>query len=64
MIASQALITVATPMIILLMLLLQNKKSVMGNHTATPAMNIAMTLIFVFSILMAITGIVGLWDLF
>ena len=64
MIASQALITLATPLIILLMLLLQNKKSVMGAYTPSRAMNVAMGLIFVFSILMAITGIVGLVNLF
>ena len=63
MIASQALITLATPLIILLMLLLQNKKSVMGDYTAGRAANVAMALIFVFSILMAILGIVGLRDL-
>ena len=64
MIASQALITLATPLIILLMLLLQNKKTVMGAYTPSRATNIAMALIFVFSILMAILGIVGLKDLF
>ncbi len=64
MIASQALITLATPLIILLMLLLQNKKSVMGAYTPSRAMNVAMGLIFVFSILIAITGIVGLVNLF
>ncbi len=64
MIASQALITLATPLIILLMLLLQNKKSVMGAYTSGRAMNITMVLIFLFSILMAITGIIGLRDLF
>ena len=64
MIASQALITLATPLIILLMLLLQNKKSLMGDYTPGRAMNVAMALIFLFSILMAITGIVGLVNLF
>ena len=63
MIASQALITIATPLIILLMLLLQNKKTVMGDYTATPAMNIALALIFLFSVLMAIMGIIGLMEL-
>lgn len=53
----------ATPLIILLMLLLQNKPSVMGAYTSGRAMNITMVLIFLFSILMAITGIVGLQDL-
>ena len=64
MIASQALITLATPLIILLMLLLQNKKAVMGDYVPSRAMNVAMGLIFLFSILMAITGIIGLADLF
>ena len=63
MITSQALITVATPVIILLMLILQNKKSILGHYTASRPMNLAVTVIFLFSILMAITGIVGIIDL-
>ncbi len=60
MIASQALMTVITPLIILLMLIVQNKKSVVGHHTPGRAINVAMVLIFLFSIVMAITGIIGL----
>ena len=63
MITSQAVITVATPVIVLLMLILQNKKSILGHYTASRPMNLAVIVIFLFSILMAITGIVGIVDL-
>ncbi len=46
----QALMTIITPLIILLMLIVQNKKSVMGDHTPSRAINVAMVLIFLFSI--------------
>jgi len=60
MLASQALITLATPLILLLMFILQNKKSVMGEYRAGPYFNVSMTIILLFSILMAITGFIGL----
>ena len=60
MLASQAMITLATPLIIILMFILQNKRSVMGDHRAGYTMNISMTIILLFSILMAVTGFVGL----
>jgi Mn2+/Fe2+ NRAMP family transporter len=60
MIVSQVLCAVATPVIILLMLLLQNKKEVMGKYRATPAFNLVMIFIFLFTIFMAITGIIGI----
>ncbi len=60
MIVSQVLCAVATPVIILLMLLLQNKKEVMGKYKATLAFNLVMILIFLFTIFMAITGIIGI----
>lgn len=60
MIVSQVLCAVATPVIILLMLLLQNKKEVMGKYRATPGFNLVMIFIFLFTIFMAITGIIGI----
>jgi len=60
MIVSQALAAIATPVIVILMLLLQNKKEIMGEHTATPRFNLILATIAVFTIFMAITGIIGI----
>ena len=60
MIASQAAASIATPLILLLMLLLVNKPEVMGAHTAGPGRNLLMGLILLFTVFMAGAGIVGL----
>ncbi len=60
MIVSQVLAAVATPVIILLMLLLYNKKEVMGNYKANLNFNLVMIFIFLFTVFMAITGIIGI----
>lgn len=60
MIMSQALLIVVTPLIIVLMIILQNKRSVMGTHRPPPWMNALMGIILSFSVLMAIAGVVGL----
>lgn len=64
MIISQVFAAIATPVIILLMLLLQNKGEVMGKHKASAAFNTMMIIIFIFTIFMAITGVVGIRGLF
>ncbi|MGA7305887.1 MAG: divalent metal cation transporter, partial [Rhodothermales bacterium] len=63
MIVSQALLTVATPLIILLMLILQNRESALGDDRASTLMNVAMVVIFLFSLVMAGFGLVGVFDL-
>ena len=63
MIASQALGTIATPIIILLMVILQNKAGVMGEHRPGRAKNTVLALILLFAILMAGVGMVGLLNL-
>jgi len=60
MLVSQALITIATPVILILMWRLLNKKEVMGIHTSSKGHNILMSIIVLFAISMAITGIVGI----
>jgi Mn2+/Fe2+ NRAMP family transporter len=60
MIVSQVLAALATPIIVLLMLLLQRRKDVMDEYTASPLTNILIGLIFLFTVLMAITGIIGI----
>ncbi len=64
MIVSQVLAAVATPLIILLMLLLQNKEEVMGPHRAGRALNLSVGFIFLFTVYMAVIGIVGIRGLF
>ncbi len=60
MIISQAMVAIATPVIILLMLLLQNKEDVMGSYRASTGFNITIGVIFLFTVFMAIVGIIGL----
>jgi Mn2+/Fe2+ NRAMP family transporter len=64
MIISQALAALATPVIVLLMMLLLNKKDLMGQYKAKPAFNLLIGLIFLFTVFMAITGIIGIQGLF
>jgi Mn2+/Fe2+ NRAMP family transporter len=60
MIISQALAAIATPVIVLLMLILQNKAGVMGDHKPGVGFNIVMIVIFIFTVFMAITGFIGI----
>lgn len=62
MITSQALLTVATPLIILLMLILQNRESSLGADKAGTVLNTAMVVILLFSLVMAAFGLVGVFD--
>lgn len=64
MIASQAFTLVVTPLVIILMWILINKKSLMGEHTASAGMNIILGVIFVFTVVMSIIGAVALGGLF
>ncbi|MFK7844814.1 MAG: Nramp family divalent metal transporter [Rhodothermales bacterium] len=60
MLISQALITIATPVILLLMWILLNKKEEMGAYVATTRQNVIMGVIILFSLLMAAVGVVGI----
>ncbi|HID39529.1 MAG TPA: hypothetical protein EYP36_08450 [Calditrichaeota bacterium] len=60
MIISQALITIATPLIVLLMIILLNKKELMGEQKVNSAFNRILWIIFLFTVYMAITGILGI----
>jgi Mn2+/Fe2+ NRAMP family transporter len=64
MIVSQVMAAVATPLIIILMLVLLNRRSVMGEQTVSLKMNVILGFIVVFTIFMAITGIIGIKGLF
>jgi manganese transport protein len=60
MIASQALTVIATPLVLGLMLIIYNRKSIMGTDTAGLKNNIILTVILLFTIFMAIAGIMGI----
>jgi len=60
MIVSQALAIVSTPFVLILFLILINKRSVMGEHTASPVQNAVMIGITFFTIGMAIAGMAGM----
>ena len=60
MIVSQVLAAVATPVVIILMMLIQNKSEVMGEHRATVGFNLVVGFIFLFTIFMAVTGVIGI----
>lgn len=64
MIASQAFTLVVTPIVIILMLVLINKSSLMGQYKASKGMNIILSIIFIFSLIMSGIGAVALVDLF
>ena len=61
-IISQAATVVVTPLVLILMMVLINKPQVMGTYKASLFRNLLMGLIVVFTIAMAIAGIIGIWD--
>ncbi len=64
MIVSQVLAAVATPVVILLMLMIQNKQDIMGEYKASLSFNLTIGFIFLFTVFMAVTGIIGIGGLF
>ncbi len=63
MIMSQALTVIATPLVLALMIILYNKRSVMGEDTAKFQTNGALVFILLFTIAMAIAGVIGIAEL-
>ena len=63
MIASQAFTLLVTPLVIILMLILINKKSLMGEYTAKPGTNIILIVIFLFTVVMSVISAVSLIQL-
>ena len=60
MIISQAMAAIVTPLVLALMLYIYNKKSIMGNHTLGVTSNTTMGVILLFTIAMAVAGIIGI----
>ena len=63
MIMAQALTIIATPLVLALMMILYNKKSVMGVDTAGIQTNGWLAFILLFTIAMAIAGVMGIAEL-
>ncbi len=63
MIASQAFTLLVTPLVIILMLILINKKSLMGEYTAKPGTNIILIVIFLFTVVMSVISAISLIQL-
>ncbi|HEX7070437.1 MAG TPA: Nramp family divalent metal transporter [Rhodothermales bacterium] len=63
MIVSQAVMTMVSPLVIVLMLILLNRRELMGEHRPTPAMNVALAVILLFATAMAVIGAAGLLNL-
>ena len=59
MLVSQVSNIAINPLIILLMIILQNNKEIMGEYKAGLQLNIWLVVIFLFSVLMSIVGIAG-----
>ena len=64
MIMAQALTIIATPLVLALMMILYNKKSVMGIDTAGFKTNGYLAFILLFTIAMAVAGVMGIAELF
>ncbi len=59
MIASQAGCAIVSPLVVLLMIILQNRKDVLGEHRAGLGLNIWLGIIFLFTLVIAILGAIG-----
>ena len=64
MIISQALAAIVTPLVLGLMLYIYNNKKIMNADVAKPFMNLGMSFILLFTIVMAVAGVLGIFGLF
>ncbi|MEN8227676.1 MAG: Nramp family divalent metal transporter [Bacteroidota bacterium] len=60
MIISQATAAIVTPLVLALMLYIYNKRSIMGNNTIGLRSNVTFGVILLFTIAMAVAGIIGI----
>jgi len=63
LIASQALTLVVTPLVLLLMMILQNRENLMGEHKATPFTNGLLVVAIIFTTVMSVIGLIGIWEI-
>ena len=64
MIMSQAMAAIVTPLVLALMLYIYNKKSIMGENTLGVSSNATMGVVLLFTIAMAMAGIIGIMGQF
>lgn len=62
MIGSQAISTVVMPVLILLLMILLNRPSAVGDYRNSPALNLALAVTLLFSLLVSYSGALGLID--
>lgn len=60
MIVSQALTAIASPVVLALMLIIYNRRSVMGVHTAGLRVNVIFGVVLLFMLAMAAAGVIGI----
>jgi Mn2+/Fe2+ NRAMP family transporter len=60
MIVSQAMAAIVTPLVLGIMLYIYNKKSIMGDHTLRTGTNLTFGFILIFTVAMAVAGILGI----
>ena len=64
MIVSQALALIVTPMILIMMQIIQNKKGIMGEYKPSKLMNAVFVVITAFTVFMAVVGLIGIIEIF
>jgi Mn2+/Fe2+ NRAMP family transporter len=60
MIVSQAMAAIVTPLVLALMLYIYNRRSIMGTHTLGTGRSLTLGFILLFTIAMAVAGIIGI----
>ncbi|MGW8315467.1 MAG: Nramp family divalent metal transporter [Bacteroidales bacterium] len=60
MIVSQAMAAIVTPLVLALMFYIYNKRSIMGTHTLGTGSNLTLGVVLLFTIAMAVAGIIGI----
>ncbi len=63
MIFSQTLAIIATPLVVALMMVLLNRKQVMGEHRSRTGENILMWITLAFTVVIAAIGVMGIFDI-
>jgi len=63
LIASQALTLVVTPLVLILMIILQNRENLMGEYKASLFTNIVLVVAIIFTAVMSIIGLMGIWEI-
>jgi Mn2+/Fe2+ NRAMP family transporter len=63
LIASQAFTLVVTPIVLILMIILQNRGKLMGDYKASIFTNIVLIVAIIFTSVMSVIGLIGIWEI-